>query len=348
MNAQSKPSILGLSRKELQKAMGQTLLQPYQAGQIMAWTYQRGVVDFAGMTDLPAPLRSRLAGRFAITALEVARTAESADGTTKLLLRAADGQSFECVLIPGRGRLTACLSSQAGCRLGCAFCATGDMEFGRNLSPADIVEQLIHLSRAACGRRITNVVFMGMGEPLDNYEHVLPAARLINSPDAFGLGARHITISTAGLVPGIERLAAEPEQFKLAVSLNAADDATRDRLMPVNRKYSLAELIASVKHYAARTGKLVTFEYVLLAGTNDRKVDAGNLGRLLKGLPSKVNLIPFNGGGEAGFRPPSPAAVREFHRLLSRLHPKVTVRASKGQDIAAACGMLKAATVGRR
>jgi len=307
----------------------------------MAWIYRRGLADFASMTDLPAPLRKRLSERFSITGLSVRRTAESADGTRKLLLAAPDGQSFECVLIPGRGRLTACLSSQAGCRLNCAFCATGSMGFGRDLSPAEMAGQLLHLKRLA-EKPVTNVVFMGMGEPLDNYDNVLSAARLINSPEAFGLGARHITISTAGLVTEIERLAGVPEQFKLAVSLNAADDATRDRLMPVNRKYPLPVLLKAVKDYVARTGKLVTFEYVLLSGINDRPEDARRLGRLLRGVPSKVNLIPYNDPASREFVPTSNAAARGFQRLLSGLHPKVTIRSSKGRDISAACGMLKA------
>jgi 23S rRNA (adenine2503-C2)-methyltransferase len=341
MTASDKPSILGLTPEQLVGAIRPEPLRPYQARQIMAWVYRRGAVDFAAMTDLPAPLRKRLAGKFSVNPLRVARAAKSSDGTEKLLLRAPDGKSFECVLIPGRNRLTACLSSQAGCRLGCAFCATGSMGFSRGLTPAEMSGQLLHLKRLA-ERPVTNLVFMGMGEPLDNYENVLAAARIVNSPEGFGLGARHITISTAGLVPGIDRLSREPEQFKLAVSLNAADDRTRDSLMPVNKRYPIAELLGAVKRYAVRTGKLVTFEYVLLAGVNDRPADARNLGRLLKGIPSKVNLIPFNAPGKAVFKPPSPASVRGFLGLLSAVHPQVTIRASQGRDISAACGMLKA------
>ncbi len=336
-----KPSLLGLSPEQLVEAARPVPLRPFQARQIMAWIYGRGALSFGQMTDLAAPLRKRLEERFNILSLQVARRSQSVDGTRKLLLEAPDKRSFECVLIPGRGRLTACLSSQAGCRLRCAFCATGAMGFGRNLSPAEMAEQLLQLKRLSA-RPVTNVVFMGMGEPFDNYHYVLAAARLINSKEAFGLGARHITISTAGLVPGIERLAHEPEQYKLAVSLNAADDATRDRLMPINRKYPLAVLMKSVKDYIQKTGKMVTFEYVLLAGVNDRPADARSLGRLLKGLPSKVNLIPYNSTASNEFRQPSPTAVRRFYRQISSLHPKVTIRASKGRDISAACGMLKA------
>ncbi len=341
MTFADKPSILGLSPEQLTEAAKPELLRSYQARQIMAWIYQRGIADFSAMTDLGSPLRKRLSERFSITRLSVKRMEVSADGTRKLLLTAPDGQSFECVLIPGRNRLTACLSSQAGCRLGCAFCATGAIGFGRNLTVAEMAEQLLRL-KALANTPVTNAVFMGMGEPLDNYHNVLAAARLINSPQGFGLGARHITISTAGLVPGIGRLAEEPEQFKLAVSLNAADDAVRNRLMPVNRKYPLGDLLKAVKRYVSRTGKLVTFEYVLISGINDRQVDARNLGRLLKRTPSKVNLIPYNGPPSGIFAPPPPDSVRKFHRTLSQLHPKVTIRASKGRDISAACGMLKA------
>lgn len=340
MTLAERPSILGLSPEQLMEAAHPEPLRPYQARQAMAWVYRRGVFDFSEMTDLPTTLRRRLADKFSILKLQVVRSAESVDGTKKLLLGAVDGAAFECVLIPSRGRLTACLSSQVGCRLGCVFCATGKMGFERDLSPAEMIEQLLRL-QAFSPRPVTNVVFMGMGEPLDNYDKVLTAARLINSPQGFGLGARHITISTAGLVPGIERLACEPEQFKLAVSLNAADDSTRSRLMPINKKYPLAELLGAVKRYITATGKLVTFEYVLLAGLNDRPAYARSLGLILKGIPSKVNLIPYNGPCSGDYRPPSPAAVRGFLKRLSALHPKVTIRASKGRDISAACGMLR-------
>jgi 23S rRNA (adenine2503-C2)-methyltransferase len=341
MTASGKPSILGLSPEQLLEAASPEPLRLYQARQILAWVYRRGITEFNKMTDLPAGLRKSLAEKFSVNPLSLARTAQSRDGAKKLLLEAPRGTSFECVLIPGPGRLTACLSSQSGCRLGCAFCATGAMGFSRNLVPAEIAGQLLYLMKLApCP--VSNVVFMGMGDPFDNYDNVLAAARIINSPQGFGLGARHITISTAGLVPGIERLAREPEQFKLAVSLNGADDQIRSRLMPVNKKYPLAALLAAVKNYASVTGKLVTFEYVLLAGFNDRPADARNLGRLLRGIPSKVNLIPYNGPPGGEFHQPTKASVREFHRLVSLLHPKVTVRSSKGRDIAAACGMLKA------
>lgn len=315
--------------------------QAYQIGQLMSWIYQKDAADFSQMTNLPSKLRNQLSAEFSICSLARQRRLSSCDGSQKLLLRAEDGANFECVLIPGPKRLTACLSSQVGCRLGCAFCATGAMGFVRNLSPAEMAGQLWHLKRLGQGN-ITHVVFMGMGEPLDNYENVLASARIINSPRGFGLGARHITISTAGLAPGIERLSREPEQFKLAISLNAADDRLRSRLMPINKRYPLSQLLPAARGYAAATGKMITFEYVLLAGINDRPTDAQNLGRLLRDIPSKVNLIPYNGPAGGPFAPPTPQAVAKFHRLLSARHPRVTIRASKGADISAACGMLRA------
>jgi len=337
----TKPPLIGLSPQELSEVLKGIIDRPYQVRQLMAWIYDKGVDDFSLMSNLPASLRQRLAAEFSVQNLIPLQRKSSRDGTVKLLLRGSDGQSWECVLIPGWRRLTACLSSQVGCRLGCAFCATGAIGYVRNLSPAEMAGQLWHLRRLGLGT-ITNVVFMGMGEPLDNYQNVLAAARIINSTQGFGLGARHITISTAGLVPEIERLAREPEQFKLAISLNAADDRLRSRLMPINRKYPLAELLPAVAGYAATTGRMITFEYVLLAGLNDRPEDARNLGRLLRDIPSKVNLIPYNGPASGGFSAPAPQAVENFRRLLSARHPKVTIRASKGADISAACGMLKA------
>jgi 23S rRNA (adenine2503-C2)-methyltransferase len=317
----------------------------------MAWIYRRGVSDFARMTDLSAPLRQELAAHFSPDELSVMTRRVSKDGTRKLLFHARDGEAIEGVLIPGRNqggdedeRLTACISSQAGCRLKCGFCATGSLGFARDLTPGEIVDQLFHLQQLADGQRITNVVFMGMGEPFLNYDNVLSSARLINSHLGFNLGARHITFSTAGIVPGILRLAREPEQFKLAISLNAPTDALRDRIMPVNRKYPLKELLAAARRYAEERGKLVFFEYVLLGGVNDSLEHAKQLADLLAGFPGKINLIVYNQYGPRDeYRAPAPRDVERFFRTISALFPRVTLRHSKGQDIQAACGQLKAA-----
>lgn len=319
----------------------------FQVKQLMAWIYQRNASGFSVMTDLSQNLRNELEDGFTLHELTVVKKVSSRDGTTKLLLQARDGQQVESVVITAPGRLTACISSQAGCRLGCSYCSTGQMGFVRNLAAHEISDQLCHLQELSPEQRITNVVFMGMGEPMENYDQVLKAARLINSYQGFGIGARHITISTAGLVPGILRLMEEPEQFKLAISLNAADDEVRSSLMPINRRYPLKALLEAVKRYSLKKGKLVFFEYILLAGINDSLKDAEKLSRLLKNIPGKVNLIPYNPGGrEDGLQASSVEARRAFYDKLCQLGVAVTFRASKGQDIKAACGQLKAATGG--
>ena len=350
-----KPSLKGLDVDQLASALAPFGKRAFHARQIMAWFYRRGVSDFAQMTDLSAPLRATLAAHFAPDELAVAAEKRSRDGTRKLLFHARDGEAIESVLIPGKNRgsrdgeaeddrLTACLSSQAGCKLKCGFCATGSLGFSRDLTPGEIVDQLFHLQALAGQERITNVVFMGMGEPFLNYANALAAARLINSHLGFNLGARHITFSTAGIVPGILKLAREPEQFKLAISLNAPDDVLRDRIMPVNRKYPLKELLAAARRYADERGKLVFFEYVLLGGVNDSQEHARQLASLLAGFPGKINLIVYNQYGPGDeFRAPAPRDVERFFRTVSGLFPRVTMRHSKGQDIQAACGQLKAA-----
>jgi 23S rRNA (adenine2503-C2)-methyltransferase len=335
--------LAGLNSGELLELLAPLGFKQYQVRQLMSWIYQKNAGDFSVMTDISKGLRSRLETGFRVHGLEVIRRTESSDGTVKLLLQARDGQQIESVLIPGEGRLTACLSSQAGCKLKCAFCSTGRLGFSRDLASSEIVDQLCLLQGLSPEQRITNVVFMGMGEPLQNYEQVLGAARLINSHLGFNLGARHITISTAGLVPGILMLAREPEQFKLAVSLNASTDKVRSRLMPINKKYPLKELMQAAAQYASQKGKLVFFEYILLSGVNDSPADADSLAKLIKNIPGKVNLIPYNPGTKDDPFRPSPPAVR--HAFFDRLHKlgiRATVRLSKGGDIQAACGQLKA------
>ena len=347
----TKPSLKGLNVVDLTAALTPFGKRAFHARQIMAWFYQRGVSDFAQMTDLAKPFRDELQHHFTADELEVVTSKTSQDGTRKLLFQAKDGESIESVLIPGRNqggdedeRQTACISSQAGCKLKCGFCATGSQGFARDLTPAEITDQLFHLQQLAGGQRITNVVFMGMGEPFLNYDNVLYSARLINSHLGFNLGARHITFSTAGIVPGILRLAREPEQFKLAISLNAPTDAIRSRIMPVNKKHPLKELLSAATQYAEQRGKLVFFEYVLLDGINDSLDNARELASLLRGFPGKINLISYNRySTQDTFKPTPPKRFEQFFRLLSELFPRVTVRHSKGQDIQAACGQLKAA-----
>ncbi|MBI4725978.1 23S rRNA (adenine(2503)-C(2))-methyltransferase RlmN [candidate division TA06 bacterium] len=342
----TKTSLVGRSFQETLELLAPLGFKGFQVKQLMAWICRNNVPNFSAMTDLSQTLRDKLEKDFCLHELSRVKKVSSRDGATKLLLQARDGQQIESVVISAPGRLTACLSSQAGCKLACSFCATGKMGLVRNLTASEIVDQLCLLQELSPEQRITNVVFMGMGEPMENYDQTLKAARIINSHQGFNLGARHITISTAGLVPGILRLMEEPEQFKLAISLNAADDAVRSRLMPVNKKYPLKALLEAVKRYSHKKGKLVFFEYILLAGINDSLEDAEKLSRLLKGIPGKVNLIPYNPGGrENDLQPSSVEARRAFYDKLCQLGVAVTFRASKGQDIRAACGQLKAASV---
>jgi len=344
----TKTSLAGRSAQELQELLAPLGFKGFQIRQLMVWIYQKNVSGFSAMTDISHDLRAKLDEEFCLHELSIARKASSRDGTTKLLLQAGDGQQVESVVITAPGRLTACISSQAGCRLACAFCATGRMGLDRNLAASEIVDQLCLLQELSPEHRITNVVFMGMGEPMENYDQVLKAARIINSHQGFNLGARHITISTSGLVPGILRLMEEPEQFKLAISLNAADDKVRSRLMPINKMYPLKTMLEAVKKYSHKKGKLVFFEYILLEGVNDSLEDAEHLSRLLKNIPGKVNLITYNPGGrEETLQPSSVEARRAFYDKLCQLGVAVTFRASKGQDIKAACGQLKAASCGK-
>ena len=344
MNDELKPSLKGLDLPELVRLLEPLGARAFHARQIMAWFYQRGVSDFSQMTDLSMKLREGLMAGFRADELRIKTGRTSRDGSRKVLYQAGDGKLLESVLIPSPGRFTACLSTQLGCRLQCAFCATGAIGFERDLAPGEIVDQLFHLQHlAGWENRITNVVFMGMGEPLLNYARTLAAARLINSHRGFNIGARHITISTAGVVPGILRLAREPEQFKLAISLNATTDQARSRLMPINRKHPINELLAAAREYTKIRGKLVFFEYILLSGVNDTQDDARRLAELLRGIPGKVNLIPFNpGDGSQGLRPSTPQSQQAFFDSLHRLGVPVTIRMSKGRDIKAACGQLRA------
>lgn len=333
----------------LQETLAPLGVRAFHARQIMAWFYQRGVSDFSRMTDLSKEMRTKLAENFRSDELILKTERRSKDGSRKILLETSDGQLTESVLIPSKERLTACLSTQLGCKLKCGFCATGTMGFIRNLTPGEIVDQLFHLQNiTSWNNRITNIVFMGMGEPMLNYDAMITAARLINSHLGFNIGARHITVSTSGIVPGILRFMEEPEQFKLAISLSATTDSVRNRIMPVNKKYPLKELLEAAKKFSHTKGKLVFFEYILLDGVNDSISDAERLAVLLKGIPAKVNLITYNpGGSKDAFSPSSPQVQHAFFERLHQLGVAVTVRMSKGQDIKAACGQLRASVLSR-
>jgi len=315
----------------------------FRGSQVLDHLWKNPRADFASMLELPASFRDRLAERFAIPRLHVSSRQVSTDGTEKFLLRLHDGEHIETVAIPEGSRLTLCISSQAGCALQCSFCATGAMGFARNLSAAEIAGQVREVLLLT-GRKPTNIVFMGMGEPLMNWKAVDPTLTILNSDKGFGIGARHITVSTVGVLPGIVALSRRPEQFRLAISIHAPDDSLRQSLMPINTKYPLAAIIDAAKSFVRR----VTFEYVMLGGVNDGAVQAGQLAELAKRCGAFVNLIPLHPGGAGNFVPTSPAGIASFARSLRKRGVEVATRKSRGQDIAAACGQLRVERLGRR
>jgi 23S rRNA (adenine2503-C2)-methyltransferase len=312
--------------------------EPFRAGQIMRWIYQRGVTDFEHMTDLSKPFRGELGQRAFISQLTPATTEESVDGTKKYLFRLADGQGIETVLIPMEGgRTTLCVSTQAGCAMQCAFCLTGTFGLQRNLEPAEIVNQVC----AVRGEHaVDNIVMMGMGEPLHNLDNVVTALQILYDDNGFGYGARKVTLSTCGLVPEIRELGRRVK-VGLAVSLNATTDAVRDELMPINRRYPLSELIAACREYPLHSRQRITFEYILISGVNDSPADAKRLVRLLHGIKGKINLIAYNEHPGSTFKAPSEEAISAFQAYLLDRGLIAIRRASKGRDISAACGQLK-------
>jgi 23S rRNA (adenine2503-C2)-methyltransferase len=316
---------------------------PWRAEQVAGWLYARGVEDPAAWSDLPGELRDQISAGFALRALEWDARADSADGTVKGRLRAADGSLVEAVLIPEGARTTLCISTQVGCPLACSFCATGALGFTRNLTTAEILDQVCRMREAlAPGQRITNVVFMGMGEPLLNLPRVVEAVRVLLHPKAFALGPRRVTVSTAGVVPRIGALVRETP-VNLAVSLHAARDAVRDVLVPINRRFPIAALLGALRALPELGPRRpVFFEYTLIEGVNDAASDARALARLVAGLPCKVNLIPMNAHADSPHRPPAPEACSRFAGELSRRGVTVTLRRPRGADIDAACGQLAA------
>ncbi len=310
-----------------------------RARQLAGWVYRKGARDFSEMTDLPAAARRGLAERHLVCPLQVLDHRTSKDGVQKLLVHAGDGQGFECVLLPYEDRVSCCISTQVGCAMGCGFCATGLGGFDRNLSPGEIVGQYLLLQRLS-PRRVSHVVYMGMGEPLHNYDAVVASLRLFR--EEVGLSYRRITVSTVGLVPEIRRLAGERMPVHLAVSLHSPFDEVRSRLMPVNRRWPVTDLLDACRDFVRDTGRKVTFEYLLIAGVTDTSDQAEALASLVRGFPCLVNLIPFNFVDTPnGLKRPSAAKVRAFRDVLERRGVNVTQRMERGHDIAAACGQLK-------
>jgi 23S rRNA (adenine2503-C2)-methyltransferase len=338
-------NLLGMDQEALGAYCAALGEKPYRARQLMRWMHQAGASDFGAMTDMAKALRERLSGAAMIAAPLVLRDTTAADGTRKWLLDVGAGNAVETVFIPEAGRGTLCISSQAGCALECAFCATGHQGFNRNLTSAEIIGQLWwanrSLGRGVDGARpISNVVMMGMGEPLANFDNVVAAMRIMLDDHAYGLSRRRVTLSTAGLVPGIDRLR-ETCPVSLAISLHAADDALRDVLVPINRKYPIRELLAACERYVAKAPReSVMFEYVMLAGVNDAPRQARELAALVGRVPCKVNLIPFNPFPGSRYRRSAPEAVERFREVLTRAGLIATVRKTRGDDIDAACGQL--------
>jgi 23S rRNA (adenine2503-C2)-methyltransferase len=316
----------------------------YRARQALHRLWQLPAAGFDEMSDLPLAFRAALAERFDVPRLPLEVRQQSTDGTQKFLFRLHDGQAIETVAIPEGDRLTICISSQAGCALQCAFCATGAMGFARNLAPFEIAGQVRELLLMDPPLAATNVVFMGMGEPLMNWSAVDTALTILNDRDGLGIGARHITVSTVGVVPGITALGARPEQFRLAISVHAPSDLLRRRLMPINVKYPLADVIAAARRFDRR----VTFEYVMLGGVNDSADEARRLAALARACGAFVNLIPLHPGGAGAFVPTPPEGIRRFAAELRRAGVEVAIRKSRGTDIAAACGQLRVERLRRR
>lgn len=336
--AEPKPSLVGMTRGELKEALGDRSDANLRSKQIALHIYQRAVSDFSEMRDLPQALREELAEKYVVQPLFTASHRTSTDKVDKLLVHNGDQQVYECVLLPYENRVSCCISSQVGCPMGCKFCATGLGGFDRNLTAGEIVGQYLHLQRLT-EKRISHVVFMGMGEPLLNYKNVVKSLKLLH--EEIGLSYRHLTVSTVGLAPQIYELAKEALPIHLALSLHSPIDEIRDRLMPVNHKWPVKEVVQAMKDYQAKTGRKITIEYLLINNLTDTPDQAHELARIIKGTPNVVNLIPFNwvDTGE-GFSRPSNERVRTFRGILASKGVNVTQRVERGHDIAAACGQL--------
>lgn len=339
-------NLLGLDRRGLEDWFAQRGEKPFRARQVMPWVYQRGVSDFSQMTDLGKTLRERLLSEAVIQTPRLITEEVSTDGTRKWVLGLESGNAVETVFIPEAERGTLCISSQIGCAMDCQFCATATQGFARNLTAAEIIAQVWYAQKALGavpreGRVISNIVFMGMGEPLANFDHVITAIRVLLDDLGYGLSKRRVTVSTSGLVPFMDRLRSSVDTA-LAVSLHAPTDSIRDVIVPINRKYPLAELMAACRRYTANRERQVhiVYEYVMLDGVNDGRAEALALAKLLRDMPAKVNLIPFNPFPGTSYQRSAPQVVTEFSQILRERRIVTTVRKTRGDDIAAACGQL--------
>ncbi|MBD3258984.1 23S rRNA (adenine(2503)-C(2))-methyltransferase RlmN [candidate division GN15 bacterium] len=340
----TKQNLMGLTLDQLQELFERMGEKSYRGRQMFKWLYNNRRFDFDGMTDFSKQLRQNLEEHYTIRGLELARRTVSADGTEKSLFRLEDDHPVESVLIPDDERRTVCISSQAGCALACRFCATGTMGLLRDLTVGEIVGQLVYLRELHGADCFTNVVFMGMGEPLNNYQNLVASLRIMTDSLGLGIGAKKITVSTSGVTPKIKKLADTGLKTRLAISLHAATQEKRVKVMPIAETFGLEKLMQAIRYYTDATGYRVTFEYVLLEGFNDTKKDVLALSRLIEGIPCKINLLAYNPVPGLPYRRPSEDKVNWFARELYPRAPAVTVRKSRGQDIDAACGQLAAKT----
>ncbi len=333
-------NLMDLSLEETEQLVDRLGEPRYRAKQIFKWVHQKGVSDFAGMTDLPLGLREKLQAVSSVGLLAISARQQASDGTVKYLFNLTDGDAVESVFLPHDYGNSVCISSQAGCRMGCRFCASTIGGLVRNLTAGEMYAQVMGIA-ADTGQKIGSVVIMGSGEPMENLSQVLKFISLVTSPHGLNIGSRHITVSTCGVVPGIKQLAREKLQITLSVSLHAPNDEIRDRIMPINKKYPVKVLIEACREYISMTKRRVTFEYALIDNLNDSRENAIELGRLLKGMLCHVNLIPLNHVRERDFRRSRPARVRSFKDTLDRMGVPATVRKEMGADIDAACGQLR-------
>jgi len=338
-----KINIKKLTYSELKKILREFGLEPYRASQLYLWLYKKGIHDFSSINNMPAALLTELDKKFYIGSLALAEHFESTDGTEKFLFKLSDGNFIETVLIPSGRRNTTCMSTQVGCKFRCSFCASGKRGFIRDLKTSEITEQILYI-RHQLKCDITNYVFMGMGEPLDNFENLSKAIIIMNDPKGLGIGARRITVSTCGIIPGINKLAELGIQVNLSISLHAANNILRNKLVPVNKRYPLEKIICACENYINKVGRMITIEYVLIKDMNDSLNKADELKKIAKRLGAKVNLIPYSEVQGFNYRRPSGEGIDKFLNKLIKSGVNVTLRESKGADINAACGQL----VGRR
>lgn len=337
-----KIDIKNLSKDELAEALKGIGAEPYRAAQVFRWLHKAGAKSFDEMTDLSEPLRNKLKEKFHITHVVMLDSKSSvSDGTTKYLLKLEDASTIETVFLPEGDRATICLSTQVGCKFACSFCASAPFGFVRNLKGSEILDEVLFIKSKNPQVPVTNLVFMGIGEPFDNYDNLLKAIRIFNDPDGFNIGARRITISTCGVIPGIKRLEKEDLQVELSVSLHSADDQIRSKLVPINKRYPLGELIPACKEYIRNTNRVITFEYILIKGANASHDDAIKLVKLLKGMKCKVNTISYNNIRIKEYGSPSQAETKAFLKTLKDNGINATHRKSKGEDIDAGCGQLR-------